>query len=60
MDDDSDFSFDLEKKINMGGTIIEYGEEGTIPVYCDLADYMERDVFGKFVCKQNSFASSSA
>ena len=50
-DDDSDFDFDLVKKINLGGTIIEYGKnKGSIPVYCDLADYMDRSVFGKFVC----------
>ena len=50
MDDESDFSFDLEKKINLGGTIIEFGQKrGAVPVYCDLADYMDRDMFGKFV-----------
>lgn len=51
IDDDTDFSFDVEKRINMGGTIIEFEkDDGNIPVYCDLSDYMERDMFGKFTC----------
>ncbi len=51
MDNDSDYSFDIEKKMNLGASIIEFGmDENAIPVYCDLADYMDRDVFGKFIC----------
>jgi len=47
---DSDFSYDLRKNLNLGGTIIEDGDLNTkIPVYCDLGDYDDREVLGTFV-----------
>lgn len=51
MNDDSDNFYDFDKKLNLGGTILEYGNNGkTIPIYCDLVDYMDKSVFGKFTC----------
>ena len=47
MDDES--AYNVEKKINFGGTVVENQQEsGAIPVYCDLVDYMECDIFGRF------------
>ena len=47
---DSDFSYDLRKSLNLGGTIIEDGDLRTaLPVYCDLIDYNDRDILGTFV-----------
>ena len=47
---DSDYTYDLRKSLNLGGTIIEDGDaNGAIPVYCDLVDYNDREVLGAFV-----------
>lgn len=41
---------DVEKKMNKVGTILEYGDlNDEIPVYCDLLDYMEHELWKPFV-----------
>jgi len=50
MDYETDFSYELQKTLNTGGTIIEEGDSpGSVPVYCDLGDYIDRDLMSKFV-----------
>lgn len=41
---------DVEKKMNKVGTMLECGDlNGEIPVYCDLLDYMEHELWKPFV-----------
>ena len=50
LDRDNESPYELEKRMNFAGTMIEDGDEdGSIPVYCDLGDYMDQDVFGDFI-----------
>ena len=51
LDDDVCSNYDLTKKLNFASTMIEEGRDAhLIPIYCDLVDYMERDLFSRFVC----------